>query len=194
MSPSIDVDTTWDPVKKYITKVMKVKHTDEEPIYFDHYDPVALDNIITTQHKLAEYMKRNGHNKIFQILIVIDDFADSPQFTRQSKLLHALYIRGRHTFISTITATQVFNALSPIIRKNITELYVYRLRNYRDLESLIEELSALYDKKTLLQLYNIATDEPHSFLYINLVAKNKADMFYMNFDRKLVIDDKPDEK
>ena len=194
MSPSIDVDTTWDPVKKYITKVMKVKHTDEEPIYFDHYDPVALDNIITTQHKLAEYMKRNGHNKIFQILIVIDDFADSPQFTRQSKLLHALYIRGRHTFISTITATQVFNALSPIIRKNITELYVYRLRNYRDLESLIEELSALYDKKTLLQLYNIATVEPHSFLYINLVAKNKNDMFFMNFDRKLVIDDKPDEK
>ena len=54
MSPSIDVDTTWDPVKKYITKVMKVKHTDEEPIYFDHYDPVALDNILTTQHKLAD--------------------------------------------------------------------------------------------------------------------------------------------
>ena len=194
MSPSIDVDTTWDPVKKYIEKVMKVKHTDEEPIYFDHYNPGALENIITTQHKLAEYMKRNGHNKIFQILVVIDDFADSPQFTRQSKLLHALYIRGRHTFIGTITATQVFNALSPIIRKNITELYVYRLRNYRDLESLIEELSALYDKKTLLQLYNIATDEPHSFLYINLVAKNKSEMFFMNFDRKLVIEDQPVEK
>ena len=166
----------------------------KEAIYFDHYDHDALENIITTQHKLAEHMKRNGHAKIYQILVVIDDFADSPQFTRQSKLLHALYIRCRHTFISTITATQVFNALSPIIRKNITELYVYRLRNYRDLESLIEELSALYDKKTLLQLYNIATAEPHSFLYINLVAKNKADMFYMNFDRKLVIDDKPDEK
>jgi hypothetical protein len=68
---------------------------------------------------------------------------------------------------------------------------VYRLRNYRDLESLIEELSALYDKKTLLQLYNIATDEPHSFLYINLVAKNKSEMFFMNFDRKLVIEDNP---
>ena len=105
--------------------------------------------------------------------------------------MHALYIRGRHTFISTITATQVFNALSPIVRKNITELYVYRLRNYRDLESLIEELSALYDKKTLLQLYNIATDEPHSFLYINLVAKNKQEMFFMNFDRMLVIENNP---
>ena len=99
------------------------------------------------------------------------------------------YIRGRHTFISTITATQVFNALSPIIRKNITELYVYRLRNYRDLESLIEELSALYPKKTLLELYNMATSEPHSFLYVNLVAKDKKDMFYMNYDRKLIVND-----
>ena len=189
MSPSIDVDHSWVPVKKYIEKTMKVKDTKEDPIYFDHYDPNALDHIITTQHKLAEYMKKQDYKKIYQILIVIDDFADSPQFTRQSKLLHALYIRGRHTFISTITATQVFNALSPIIRKNITELYVYRLRNYRDLESLVEELSALYPKKTLLELYNIATSEPHSFLYINLVAKNKKDMFFMNYDRKLIVDD-----
>ena len=189
MSPSIDVDHSWEPVRGYIEKVMKVKDTKEEPIYFDHYDPVALDKIITTQHKLAEYMKKQDHKKIYQILIVVDDFADSPQFTRQSKLLHALYIRGRHTFISTITATQVFNALSPIIRKNITELYVYRLRNYRDLESLIEELSALYPKKTLLELYNMATSEPHSFLYINLVAKDKKDMFYMNYDRKLIVND-----
>ena len=81
----------------------------------------------------------------------------------------------------------MFNALSPIIRKNITELYVYRLRNNNDLESLIDELSALCDKKTLLELYNMATAEPQSFLYINLVAKDKKDMFMMNLDRKLVV-------
>jgi Cdc6-like AAA superfamily ATPase len=182
MSPSIDVDYAWEPVKHYIEKVMKVQNTKEEPIYFDEYNPAALENIIDTQHKVAEYMKAKNH------------IADSPAFTRQSKLLHRLYIRGRHTFISTITATQVFNALSPIIRKNITELYVYRLRNYRDLETVIEELSALYDKKTLMELYNIATEEPHSFLYINLVAKDKKDLFHMNFDRKLVVGESPDPK
>ena len=40
-SPSIDVDSSWLPVKKYIEKEMKVQNTDEEPIYFDHYDPNA---------------------------------------------------------------------------------------------------------------------------------------------------------
>ena len=66
-------------------------------------------------------------------------------------------------------------------------MFVYRLRNYKDLESLIEELSALFPKKTLLELYNIATDKPHSFLYINLVAKDKRKMFMENLDRYLVV-------
>ena len=35
-SPSIEVDSTWVPVKEYIEKEMKVKHSTEEPIYFDH--------------------------------------------------------------------------------------------------------------------------------------------------------------
>jgi hypothetical protein len=188
-SPSIDVDATWEPVKSYIDENLKVKHTDEDPLYFDHYDPVALENIVRTQHKIAEHMKKQGYAKIYQVLIVVDDFADQPSFTRSDKLLHSLYTRGRHTFVSSITSTQVFNCLSPIIRKNATELYIYRLRNYRDLETLIEELSALYDKKTLMALYQMATGEPHSFLYINLMAKNKKDMFFMNFDRKLVVED-----
>ena len=38
-SPSIEVDASWLPVKKYIENEMGVKHTDEDPIYFDHYDP-----------------------------------------------------------------------------------------------------------------------------------------------------------
>jgi GTPase SAR1 family protein len=188
-SPSIDVDYGWAPVKDYIDKVMKVRETKEEPIYFDHYDPQALEQIVSLQHKVAEYMKKQDNKKVYQILIIIDDFADDPRFTRQDKILHSLYTRGRHNFISTITSTQVFTMLSPIIRKNATALYVYRLRNYKDLESLLEELSALYDKKTLMQLYETATSEPHSFWYINLMAKNKRDMFYMNYNKKLEVED-----
>jgi len=188
-SPSIEVDMTWRPVKEYIEKHMKVKHTAEEPIYFDHYDPDALANILDTQHKITNFMKKRGDKKLFQILIIVDDFADDPSFTRQSKLLHALYVRGRHNMISTITATQKFSAIHPIIRVNATELYVYRLRNYKDLDTFIEEVSAVYDKKTLMDLYNVATSEPYGFLYIKLTAKNKEDMFYKRFDHRLVIND-----
>lgn len=188
-SPSIDVDTTWLPVKKYIEEEMKVHNTTEEPIYFNHYDPEQLHKIIDTQHKVIDYMKKKNIKKLYSILVVVDDFADSPEISRHSKILHGLYTRGRHNSISTITATQKFAAIANIIRVNATELFVYRLRNYRDLETFIEEVSAVVDKKTLMQIYNMATSEPYSFLYVNLRAKTKNDIFHIRFDKKIEIED-----
>ena len=102
--------------------------------------------------------------------------------------MHALYTRGRHNSISTITATQKNTEFSPIVRVNATELFIYRLRNYRDLETFIEEVSAITDKKTLLEIYNLATAEPYSFLYVNLRAKKKNEMFYIRFDKRIEIE------
>ncbi len=45
---------TWRPVKDYMEKHMKVRHTADEPIYFDHYDPEALANI-ESQNKLTTF-------------------------------------------------------------------------------------------------------------------------------------------
>ena len=120
---------------------------------FDNYDQGALQNIITT-HKVIDFMKNhNGVTELYSILVGVDDFADDPSCSRQSKMLHALYTRGRHNSISTITATQKFSSIAPIIRVNATEFYVYRLRNYKDLETFIDEVSAVADKKTLLHIY-----------------------------------------
>jgi hypothetical protein len=88
--------------------------------------------------------------------------------------------------ISTITASQVYKMISPVIRKNITSLYVFRLRNQADLDSWIEELSAVYDKQILLDLYHMATDPAFVLLYINLVATDKKDMFYSSLKQKLI--------
>ena len=157
-------------------------------LFFNTYDPEALREIISMQNKVVEYMKQEELNFLYQMLIVVDDFADDPTFSRNSKLLHSLFTRGRHSMISTIVATQKFSAIHPIIRTNATELYVYRLRNYKDLETFIEELSALYDKKTLLKLYEHATQAPYSFLYVKLTAKTKEDMFFMNLNKRLTVE------
>ena len=134
-------------------------------------------------------MKKQDHNKLYSILIIVDDFADSPEFSRHSKILHSLYTRGRHNSISTITATQKFTSIHPIIRVNATELYVYRLRNYSDLQAFLDEVSAIADKKALLQIYNMAVDEPYSFLFVNLRAKSENDIFHIRCDKKIVIED-----
>ena len=189
-SPSIDVDMTWTPVKKYIEEDLKLKESDKEKFFFNEYKSEELAKIIETQHKVIDYMKKQkGTTKLFSIMIVIDDFADSVEVSRNSRLLHSLYTRGRHNSCSVITGTQKFSALAPIIRVNATELMVYRLRSYVDLEKFIDEVSAVADKKTLLHIYKLATDEPYSFLYCDLRAKTKNEMFMIRFDKRISIDD-----
>jgi len=119
-SPSINVDTTWSPVTKYIDEHELCGK--DETCVFDHYDPEELQKIIETQRKVVEFMKSKKKKKLYQILILVDDFADDPSFSRSSKLLHSLFTRGRHSMISTIVATQKFVAIHPIIRTNATEL------------------------------------------------------------------------
>ena len=183
-SPSIDVDSTWKPVKEYIRD--HIKPFDNEKVYFDSYEPEEMAQVIHTHQKVIQHQKDKNHKDLYQILIVIDDFADNPDFTRKSQLLHQLYIRGRHYMISTITSTQVYKQISPIVRKNMTQIFIYRLRNYADLQAIIEELSAVYDPKTLHAMYTEAVDESYSFLYIDLMQKDKRKMFLQRFDKYLI--------
>ena len=88
--------------------------------------------------------------------------------------------------ISTITSTQVYKQISPIVRKSMTHLFIYRLRNYGDLEPTVEELNAIYDKKTLLQIYHEAVSDDYSFLYVSLMNKGKRKMFMQRFTTYLI--------
>ena len=54
---------------------------------------------------------------------------------------------------------------------------------------IIEEVSALIDKKSLMEIYSLATSEPFSFLTVDLTAKKKDDIFMGKFDKKITIED-----
>ena len=126
-----------------------------------HMTQKVQKKIIDNQKKIVEYQKKQKDTKnVFQILIIVDDHADDPAFSRNSKLLHSLFTRGRHSGISTIVSTQKFAAIHPIIRVNATELIVFRLRNYQDTQMFIDELGGLVDKK-------------HYQKYIKLLQNNR---------------------
>ena len=104
-------------------------------------------------------------------------------FLAENHNFYIVYLHAvGHSGISTVVSTQKFTAIHPIIRVNATELFVFRLRNFKDLEAFVEEVSALIDKKTLLEIYNIATEEPYSFLFVKLNAKKRDDMFFVKYD------------
>ena len=67
-----------------------------------------LNKLLKEHSKKLQITKKEKHKDLYQIPIVIDDFADDTNFTRKSQLLHQLYIRGRHYMISTTTSAQVY--------------------------------------------------------------------------------------
>ena len=48
-SPSIDVDSTWKPIKDYIRD--HIKPNNREKCYFDSYDPSELEQVIKHNKK-----------------------------------------------------------------------------------------------------------------------------------------------
>ena len=61
-SPSINIDSIWDPVKEYQKKEFK-PHRDEK-LYFDHYNPSDLETTIDTQYKVTDYLKKQNKKNI----------------------------------------------------------------------------------------------------------------------------------
>ncbi len=124
-------------------------------------------------------------------MIVVDDMADSSEFCKHSKLLHSLYIRGRHICCSVITSVQKYTCLSTIARVNATSLFIFRLRSWQDLQTFLDETAALLkDKNALYDIYKLSVeDSPHSFLYINLASKDINKTFYIRFDKVIKISD-----
>ena len=187
LSPSIDMDPQWEPVKEYIRKDLGV-NTDREQCWWEDWDEAALRNILAQQKKITQQSKQLGMKKLYQVLIVIDDHADNPAVHRKTGdgILDTLFIRGRHYCCSTWVSTQKLRLMSSAVRVNTMFYCVFRLRNQLELDALIEELSAMLPKDVLFGMYQEATREKYSFWYVNLRAQ-KEEMFWVRFDRKFLV-------
>ena len=55
-SPSIDIDDTWLPVKKYIEEELTT--TEDEEIYYQDFDGETVQKIFNTQKKVIDHQKK----------------------------------------------------------------------------------------------------------------------------------------
>ena len=184
LSPTAFLDSTWNKIRDYNRDVLKVP--DKETCFFSEWDEGAVMKILRKQHEITRISKQRGIKRLFGVLVIVDDFADDARVVRSSKAIHELFIRGRHAQISTIASVQKYRVLNPIIRVNATDMIVFRLRSMHEVDSVVEENSAIYGTQATLQILNKATEEPYSFLWINGRARDRDDTFWLKFDARLV--------
>lgn len=187
-SPSASVDEGLDPLREY---VKRLQPQDTDASFYDEFDPSVIQKILDRAKKVTQHLKATKQKKRFNVLIVIDDFADNPQAVHKcGGILETLYVKARHYFVSTIISSQKLKLISPCIRVNLTALFIFRLRNQSDLlDGVIREYSALIDAKTLMQMYRRAVSRPFGFLFIDLLSRDLNHMFYNSFLSRFVVEE-----
>ena len=90
-----------------------------------------------------------------------------------TNVLTSLFVRGRHTGCDCWLLSQKTRVISRIARTNFTFVLVWRMRNAKELAAIIEELDALVERRTLMEMYKMATQEKHGFLYVNMLEEKE---------------------
>ena len=194
-SPSIKLDPQYAPLRKYLEKM---SDQDKEPLMFEDLDQQALGKILDDQRQICEECRKRKQ-PIPQVCVILDDLADRGDILQKRQggnsgsWLVSLATRGRHIGCTWIVSSQVLNLVGTVIRKNARCMCVWRLRNHKEIMTLCEELSGIYDQQTLLEMYRAATADPYSFLFIRLDAKTRQEMFYLRFEQRLVPEDVGEE-
>ena len=195
-SPSIKLDPQYEPLRKMVEKLCD---QEKEPCLFEDLDQQILGKLLDDQRLIVEECRKRKQTPP-SIACVLDDLADRGDLLAKraggkagGSWMNTLATRGRHFHCSFFITTQKLNLISTVIRCNTRCLLVWRLRNFKEIESLCEEMSGVYDARTVLELYRVATEEPYSFLFIRLDAKIRRDIFWLRFEARLVPEDASEE-
>ena len=117
------------------------------------------------------------------MLTVLDDVADDTA-QRNSKALKSLFVKGRHSYISIISSSQKGSLLNPVARVNADSVYVFKLRNYQDLEMLIIEFSAMVnDRREMLEIYK---EQQNDHLHFYIPFKKTASFLHQVPTRTII--------
>jgi hypothetical protein len=139
---------------------------------------------ITTTPDLSTY--EDDEMKDLQHLTIFDDLVLEDK-KLQDRLICPYFIRGRKVAkgVNCVYITQSYYLTPPTIRKNLTHIFLKKLSNNRDLNSILQEYNLGCDRDQLMKMYKEATSDNESFLMVDLnaPAKNRFRKNYLDIVR-----------
>ena len=189
VSPSVHVDPLWQVWKDFVKK--SYDWADElDDCLFDTFDEAKLRDIVDKHKRINQEVKRRhkgaGKCKLFSLLIFFDDMASDAELHDSRGLIAEIFLRHRHNYIQAIVSTQKWRSISTAVRAQVCWLCIFGLRSAEEKKAVLSEISAVYSQKKLEEFYDLCTSERFSFMYVNLLAPTRDDMFFKTFEYKLV--------
>lgn len=162
ITPSLESDKTLKPLREL-----------HEGNCYSKYSDSIIDDIEKYQMSYCE--DERPHT-----VILYDDAVQRCGFKYNS--FDLLSCRSRHRNITLITAVQSIKSCKKIYRLNATDIFIYKTRSFKEFIDIYEAFGAVkYTKKEFKALFDYATGEQYSFLYIKWEGIKDAPRFYKNF-------------
>jgi hypothetical protein len=184
-----DFEEYWRKKKLY-DKVMKQFQNGIRPNLNELYD---IYNPLTNEFEVPEHWL-NGKCAICHL--VVDDSQQTPIY--RSKQFRNINTKFRHMgpfnehngaiTLSIHHCIQNFKAQGGMpkeIRANMTTLAIFKTFNEKAIEEVIDECSGHLSKEDFIELYNKATNEAKSFLFIDFKPQNESLRHRKRFDEPL---------
>lgn len=191
-----DLEEYWEKMERYkkLTKQLNegwMLNDLEDDDLLDLYNPLT-NNFEKPKHKYG--------GKVPMIAILFDDVVGSMLFTKGIRKLNKLTIYHRHIApfaekggavgCSLYFLIQSYKAqaggISKCIRNNTTSLVLFKSKNEGELKDIQQECSGEIDEDTFYKMYEYATAEPHSFLFVDFHPKEEKYRFRKHWDELLI--------
>ena len=194
-----EYDEYHEKMKEYNEFIKNSNNNDYHLIDDDTIDKFMDDNnnFLKPEHYL------NGRRP--KIALILDDILGSYLMSKGIRKVNNLAIKHRHISpvksegggaigISTFFLTQTFRCqtggISKPIRSNCNSLIIFKTKNENEFNDLREEVAGEIGKELFTKIYEIATDEPHSFLFLDFNPKKSHPSRYRkNLDTFLIVND-----
>jgi hypothetical protein len=121
-----------------------------------------------------------------RMIVVLDDQAGMFKGGNTNNPMVNYVIRHRHVSSSVIIVTQAYKAIPKTIRTNCNALILFDIPNLSELKVIYEENPEGLNEEEWMKVYQHATADPFSFMYINNKF-NKGERIYKNFTHLLQV-------
>lgn len=161
------------PTAKYDDKMRPLQEeVDSEGKYWESLNEQTAEEMIELLNEL------NTGKKKPQNLIILDDCTQSFPTGKKPSKITSLFTNSRHLKTSIWVITHKYTSMPPVFRNQLDSLFIFRTNSKIEIEGFKRDLNC--DESVFEENLKKATEEPHSFLFVNLTG-GKCKM-YKRFD------------
>jgi hypothetical protein len=141
------------------------------------------EQILTIDNDPENIISPGDLDPHMQNLVVFDDLVLA-DISIQRKITE-MFVRGRHANCSCFYLSQMYHKIPRDIRLNSTHLCIFDVCNKREMSLLASELNNSMPRDDFIDMYNMCTEKPFDFMYIDRENKHfpfrrNLNNFYVN--------------